>query len=957
MMPMSYIKVLNEKGEIIDDLQYQEHLSKCNSLIDHYQKEFEKFRKKPDEKRATSLLVILQHLQTSCDLAKNAYHDQPEVQAGISKACNEGILLQENNLIYGYYRSNKKSKSKPKSLDELVRKAFRGKSHATLLQLFKKIKKSDFDESQLKDLSQISGDLQRINDERRKLKNIRITKSSLLTKEDKKEQLDLYNHQELITRNKMIATLKSQLADPKIHRKYERQIWKVINYQHQKIENIIQRSPEMQAIISVQRDKDDMIGEITKALEGFKPKDNVSRNDWINMYANRDTWQNMLKEQLPNMEVSYKGGGNNPLFVVKDPTTQRSVVVRRLLLQGHYIENTERVGKSYFQALKRARENNIDHHFSEQYSYVEFGQSIEGENVMLEVSEVMTSDLEKKVKRDAERLDDEEHMQNVAKHSMKLLKLLNDLDTANIYYPDIKPSNIMVDEDGELRISDIKSLFVRDGSGQIPMHFTEITRSYTNTQSEDSHRNLLLDNHESISMGVVLYELATGEVPERIAGERSAHNFNFDQSMFKTPTGEKLKEYIIKLTDPLKQIDKNIDQAHRALMYNKTEIALSERILQLAKENNLDNIEFDADENVSGKGLATMFDLHIEDGKASEADRQKHPGYLLDYIEKVVSNEEEANELQLQIEQMKLQIKDADETTSLVLKPQLAQLEQRYNQCRDYNREALKSNLFGDMKLLIKKAKQIQSQKSNLSDQEEKFNNNIRKIEEQMKETQESILSEQQKLKQKTEELSQDENNPMLEGEIKLIELEIHRQQQTIEALNLTKDKLIHEKQSLKDGPLSHLLEPFERHRQAAQSKVTSLSKYIDTMSDFKQKHQNYYTSDTVLTTRDVKEEIAQQMMKQSKAMSEPQTLNQQQRELLEELNRARKPVAPTVETYQIKRQHTVSPQQNHKSQKVMEAAKVEREKHAELHRNVMKEMQQTKPFQDIEQESKSKKK
>lgn len=150
--------------------------------------------------------------------------------------------------------------------------------------------------------------------------------------------------------------------------------------------------------------------------------------------------------------------------------------------------------------------------------------------------------------------------QSALKYSKNILEMMAEFERREICFPDVKPGNFMLADDGRVMLSDCKTLLSTAGKEKIRLAFVNDTEAYRSPECFAAHETvrfftpaqLYLENRYKI--GLALYEIATGD---RIAldlqylkqdeGVKHEHAIDTNHPVFKAEAGKQILPAIVEL--------------------------------------------------------------------------------------------------------------------------------------------------------------------------------------------------------------------------------------------------------------------------------------------------------------------------------------------------------------------------------------------------------------------------
>ncbi|CDZ77137.1 Protein kinase domain protein [Legionella massiliensis] len=223
-----------------------------------------------------------------------------------------------------------------------------------------------------------------------------------------------------------------------------------------------------------------------------------------------------LTNSTKKPKITHLGGSSIPIFLVK---FKEASVIFRLLPDGAYID-----------AYKGLQEGGTQKHLPKQHLLESFQYKQRTRYFEL-LDYCEQGSLEKKAQNHAELIKDKQAL--LLKYAINIMQIMVDFRKAGVVFPDIKPSNFLVTSEGDIVISDVKSLLgVRDkprvphldilrtpiyesGGGLNTSQSIESESSRSSTVNIDS-----IESKSKYAVGITLYELATGHMVAAELGEK-----------------------------------------------------------------------------------------------------------------------------------------------------------------------------------------------------------------------------------------------------------------------------------------------------------------------------------------------------------------------------------------------------------------------------------------------------
>ncbi|KTC94681.1 hypothetical protein [Legionella erythra] len=278
-----------------------------------------------------------------------------------------------------------------------------------------------------------------------------------------------------------------------------------------------------------------------------KVKKLVKQLDLDNLYSkytNKDSFKRLVQDRLMALDTSYKvtslGGGNNPILRITLNKDQQFIMrFVRVDSQDEDRGVSPKQAREQASGMPEVPQPFLMHFVASDFqekTYIEFGHYYPQGSI---------DELFKQLNAHKKDSPDKETM--VLLYARKFLEFYLDLNRRGVWYTDLKPSNILLDSQGGIVISDIKGL--------LPSHESKVVSSKTNTSkayyqsSVFEGKAINLERLQRQTLANTLYQLTTGQLPVSIKGHYIdwKYKYNFNQDCFKSPEGELIKSLILQL--------------------------------------------------------------------------------------------------------------------------------------------------------------------------------------------------------------------------------------------------------------------------------------------------------------------------------------------------------------------------------------------------------------------------
>lgn len=312
------------------------------------------------------------------------------------------------------------------------------------------------------------------------------------------------------------------------------------------------------------------IDKITNKHRILKCIEHINFHEIYRNYDSKESFRDLMQEQLSNINPNYKaislGGGNNPIIHVT--LNQDEQFILRLLRLN---SKEESQGNS----PKQAREKlNSMSELPQPYSLLPI-ENDSHETTYIECSTFYPQgNLEELFKHlhnpiNKSELREDELNLKVLLYTQKCLSTLIQMNQHKIWYTDLKPSNMMLTNEGELAISDIKGLVMSE-ENKIDSRRTSTSQAYYQASVYEGQQ-INLERLQCQTLATTMYQLASNTLPEQ---EEKSHgqwknNFNFDKPCFQTTRGKQIAQMIIQLEKTPTPLRDHLDKLNHFINQNE----------------------------------------------------------------------------------------------------------------------------------------------------------------------------------------------------------------------------------------------------------------------------------------------------------------------------------------------------------------------------------------------------
>ncbi|MCL9682619.1 protein kinase domain-containing protein [Legionella maioricensis] len=303
-------------------------------------------------------------------------------------------------------------------------------------------------------------------------------------------------------------------------------------------------------------------------------------------YQGKSSFKSLIQKKLKKIDDAFEvitlASGNNPIVLVN--YQEQRFVIRFLRMnvaeeaKGHspriireLMNGIPQIAKPYL--LEHVAEDNIE------VTFIEYSEYYANGNLEDRFQNL-------RIQKQKQYISPADFSKILLNYAVKLVNFYIVINQQNIWYTDLKPSNILLNDEDELVISDIKGL-VFSTEKMVRSSSTSTSQQYF--QSSVFVKNQInLERLQCHTLGTTLYQLACGQLPEQeenVPGQWS-NIYDFLLPVFKGPKGSFLKglitDLVSEMTMPMSNILNDLNAqllAHDDL--NNT-ISLDEYIIDLS---------------------------------------------------------------------------------------------------------------------------------------------------------------------------------------------------------------------------------------------------------------------------------------------------------------------------------------------------------------------------------------
>lgn len=336
--------------------------------------------------------------------------------------------------------------------------------------------------------------------------------------------------EELAIREAISDELLLLLKDPQVYSRYEKELFRTLNQQSLVIIKILNKFIEQTKSEYVQRAEDEaLLTRIVNQLVLIQASDTI--------LIQQENFSQSLQEIFSDYQVTC-------LNCESQTTKVSKFILRPVVLPVEYVENA--VGYSCFDALAKCQAKNLTGLLAKPLAQILLDKNNEN-YLFVEISAAYPYDLMSYLPRLKKRNESDDENLTILMYAKKIMEHLLELNQHNVYYNNIKPSNLLIDQWGNIYLSQMKSLVYSRGEAQL-----QPQQLINHVLDNDSSSALNLDQYQKLSLGLCLYQLSN-----HTAASINIEDMNFEARKYKTPAGKKLHRLITQLVYP-EQHDKSL---------------------------------------------------------------------------------------------------------------------------------------------------------------------------------------------------------------------------------------------------------------------------------------------------------------------------------------------------------------------------------------------------------------
>lgn len=313
----------------------------------------------------------------------------------------------------------------------------------------------------------------------------------------------------------------------------------------------------------------------------------------------------------PQYTVTRLGGKNSLNFFVKnnDDTTELGVVISLGVMTAAAEYATTHVASPFFSTIY-GYASSIEPTYNRKLNNIDLADDSKEnavEKITVTVTEKLKCSLADKAK---ENKAFDEKIHDALRFGQDISSLLTGLSEKNVLWMDLKPANILLDENDRIVIADKKGFISVDSQflkrpdskrGANSVSITLGTNTYLSDAFDQQRKDYAFKTRQQAKdawekeyryqLAIVLYSLATGKSGSEVKKNKGVFDFNL--SVFNSPKGHALKYVIEKLGNP-----------NPNLRLSLTDAAMLMKLIQLGEKNQ-------QNENVDSE-FSTFIKMHPE---------------------------------------------------------------------------------------------------------------------------------------------------------------------------------------------------------------------------------------------------------------------------------------------------------------------------------------------------------
>ncbi len=309
-----------------------------------------------------------------------------------------------------------------------------------------------------------------------------------------------------------------------------------------------------------------------------------------NEYQGKNSFKKLIQEKLKKIddeiEVLPLVSGNNPLVLVNYHEQRFIMRFLRMNIVEEIKGHSPRIIRELLNGVPQIPKPYLLEHVAEddiEVTFIEYGEYYGNGNLDDRFQNL-------RLQKQKHYISSADFNKMILIYALKLVNFYMEINQQSIWYTDLKPSNMLLNDADELVISDIKGL-VFSAEKMVRSSSTSTSQQYF--QSTVFVKNQInLENLQCHTLGTTLYQLACGHLPEqRESAPGQWHNvYNFLLPVFKGAKGNFLKELITDLVSEMPMpmstvLDKLGGQLSRSNDDLNNAIPLDEYMMDLSTPN------------------------------------------------------------------------------------------------------------------------------------------------------------------------------------------------------------------------------------------------------------------------------------------------------------------------------------------------------------------------------------
>lgn len=264
-------------------------------------------------------------------------------------------------------------------------------------------------------------------------------------------------------------------------------------------------------------------------------------------YDSKDSFRTLIQKRLDALDEDFKvvslQSHNSPVVHVNNEQSQFIIRFLRMNKDEESSGNSPRIARELLDDVHEISKPYLVEHVEDdniEVTFIEFSEYYENGNLEQYFAQL-------RLQKAKKLITSSDFEKTLLSYTSKIVAFFITINQKNIWFTDLKPSNILLNNDNDIVISDIKGLIIAFEK-EIATNKTNTSRSYYQS-TVFSKNKINLERLQRQTLATTMYQLACGSLPAQNdledLGWRNC--YDFDRPVFQSEIGVFLQHLIHKL--------------------------------------------------------------------------------------------------------------------------------------------------------------------------------------------------------------------------------------------------------------------------------------------------------------------------------------------------------------------------------------------------------------------------